>query len=179
MINNQSYSTEEFLNQSKSRFPWEAILFSASFMLTFFAGIIVCKCLWPSVRYEREIPICLVAHKPEHAEEKKEMLPPERIFIKELPEKCLGVLEIKDNEALTVLKKKAAIGSKNAFEYLKSSTSYRTICYHCLDEGFGMVAFDDENFFILRWYEGATKPPLHLKSFYVAKGRRIEIGDAP
>lgn len=99
----------------------------------------------------------------------------------ELLQACRGILEIKDNEAQTVLHKRAAIGSKNGFIGLKNDTPY--VIHHYFlhrNTGYGIAGESAKNIFLIIWHPGAIKPPsANPGAIKVVSGRRIEITSSP
>ena len=92
-----------------------------------------------------------------------------------LQENWIGVLIVKDNEAQTVLHRRAAVAGKYGFIDLKNDRSYTILNYfNHLNTGYGIVDDGYRNFFLLVWQSGTTKAPTINPGKIRMIGDRIE-----
>lgn len=92
---------------------------------------------------------------------------------------CMGVLEIKDNEAQTVLHKRAAVGSKQGFVDLKNDFPYliQSYIFH-RETGYGIADDGQHNLFLIVWQPGKIKvPTANPGAIKIVSGRRIEVSN--
>lgn len=95
--------------------------------------------------------------------------------VMEILHRCTGVLEVKDNEALTVKNKRAAIANKQGFTYLENN-QYKVCAYFLHGEkGYGIIDDGKRDIFMIVWHTGKTKPPtINPGAIILPKGIRVE-----
>ena len=148
--------TKGFLKQ---RLPAMSIL-----AISFIFGFCTCYFLFPRTINNEEKPFSK-PHDPwaEH--------------LATLWENGFGVLVVRDNEAQTILHKRAAIDSKYGFRDLKNGTYKVTNYFHCRNTGYGLVNHTKKDSFLLVWHSGEViKAPTENPGAIKITTRRVEIG---
>jgi hypothetical protein len=158
------------INRNKSLKTSLMVIFIVVF--SFSIGFIACLIFWPS--YANTTVITAQTKQIE----KQLKVEKELTRGSMLEENWIGVLEVRDNEALTVLHKRAAIGNKNGFISLKIGVSYTVHNYFVhLNTGYGIVDDGQGSLFLLVWYSGDLKAPsANPRTIRIPSGRRIETG---
>lgn len=165
--------TQEFCKQSGGKIRW--LKASILVMAIFLAGVST-RFIWPHQ---------VVLEKPIIKEVQIEKIHWKVIDAKQptlanaLEEGRFGVLMVMDGQAKTVLKNRAAVGSKHGFWDLRNDIIYTIHNYAFFQNtGYGIVSDDESNFFFLVWQTGQTPAPItNPKTIFVPSGRKIAIGN--
>lgn len=160
------------------KFRWKLWGFLMLEIVLFGAGFLACRLTWPRyVKIEKILSVSLPQKPP--IQDSSTMTDRANAKLLELLQKpWLGVMEIQDNEAQTVWRKRASIGNKQGFTNLHNGISYRVHSYFTYrDTGYGIVDDGEENLFLVIWKPGITKAPdANPGNFRIPHGRRIENG---
>lgn len=94
-----------------------------------------------------------------------------------MPPHIVGILEVRDGQAITILKNQVAINGGNGYIKLQEETPYQILSYfNHGNDGCALVDYGNNEFFWMRWYAGTTKAPTkNPKTIYISN-RRVEIG---
>ncbi len=146
------------------------------------AGFFFCRKVWPRIQtitVEKEVLVPVKVQKDDALAIDLEIdRRAHQRFIGIMEQSWLGVLEIKDNEAQTVLHKRAALATKNRFFDLKNDVSYTVYGYFTyMEKGYGIAGDGKNTFFPFVWYPGTTKAPIiNPGTIRIPAGRRVEPG---
>ena len=170
------------ISQRLSCKKWLAI---ASIILAFGTGFFVCRLTWPrqvAAKTEKEdaTPTTKTEQNPRRKDRDLDSGVTQRAdakIISMLHESSNGVLEVKDNIAQTVLKNRAALGSKDGFTDLDNG-SY-AVHWYCVHNktGYGIVEDGQRKVFLLKWDHGVIEPPKKITKITLPNGRRVEASN--